>query len=204
MAQRLKHEERRAALLRAARELSVERGGAAFSLDEVIRRAGGSRRSIYTGFGGKAGLLAALVDEISSGILSSLSEIGEQRDLHATLTRFARNILAVLMSEGGIGLSRIILKDSMISPERAPNFFASGPGKGAQRLAQILEAARKRGEIEVQDSILAAHCFIGMVRANLFLSMLLQLRPPPGKAEAETHVHTVVDIFLNGVKPRPP
>ncbi|MDR1647194.1 MAG: TetR/AcrR family transcriptional regulator, partial [Zoogloeaceae bacterium] len=66
---KLKPDERRAALLQAAKELSVEEGVAAPSLDAIIKRAGGSRRSIYTEFGGKAGLLDALIEEVSAEIL---------------------------------------------------------------------------------------------------------------------------------------
>jgi AcrR family transcriptional regulator len=200
---KLKPGERRAALLHAAKELSVEQGAATPSLDAIIKRAGGSRRSIYSEFGGKEGLQNALVDEISIEILSSLDEgVGKSKDLRTALTRFARNLVSVLMSPRGIVLSRIIMQDSLCSPARAKSFFAHGPGEGAKRLAKILESARERGEIKVQDCRLAAHCFIGMVRGNLYLERVLQLRPALDEEEIETHVETVVDIFLDGLRPR--
>jgi AcrR family transcriptional regulator len=198
---RLRHDERRAALLQAAKEVTVEQGVATASLDAIIKRSGGSRRSIYTEFGGKAGLLAALIDEISTEILASLGDgVDKSQDIRTTLTHFAHNLITVLMSARGIALSRIVIQDGMTSPERASIFIAKGPGNGARRLAEILEAARARGEIEVQDGLAAAHCFIGMIRGNLFLELLLQLRPPPDKEEAEARVNTVVDIFLNGLR----
>jgi AcrR family transcriptional regulator len=200
---RLGHDERRAALLRAAKELSVEQSVTIPSLDAIIKRAGGSRRSIYTEFGGKEGLRNALVDEISAEILAALSEDFIQgKDLRATLVRFARNFVSVLMSEWGIGLSRVVMRENFASPERAQSFFAQGPGKGAKMLARVLEAARTRGEIDVRDCLLAANCFIGMVRGNLYLERVLLLRPPLGGEEIDSHVDVVVDIFLGGVRRR--
>jgi AcrR family transcriptional regulator len=201
-AKRLKPDERRAALLRAAKELSVEQGAAAPSLDAIIERAGGSRRSIYTEFGGKAGLLDALVNEIATEIQATLSDgIDQNKDLRASLARFARSLASVLTSERGVALSRVVLQDIFFSRERARIFFARGPGKGLAMLTDILEAARARGEIEVRDCRAAAACFIGMARA-FFLECMLQLRPSPGEREIEAHVDTVVDIFLDGLRPR--
>ncbi|MDR2678304.1 MAG: TetR/AcrR family transcriptional regulator [Zoogloeaceae bacterium] len=199
-ARKLKPDERRAALLQAAKEISAEAGGVAPSLDAIIQRAGGSRRSIYTEFGGKAGLMNALVDEIASEILASfVDDLGQTRNLRTILTCLARNIVTVLTSERGIRLSRIVLLDSLTSPERARTFFSRGPGEGVKRLAEILEAARLRGEIEIQNAPSAAACFVGMARGNLHLERVLQLRPPLNAEEIEAHVNSVVDIFLRGI-----
>ncbi|MDR3213167.1 MAG: TetR/AcrR family transcriptional regulator C-terminal domain-containing protein [Azoarcus sp.] len=195
---RLTADERRAALLQAAKELSMEGGGATPSLDAIIRRVGGSRRSIYTCFGGKEGLQTALIDTVASEILAALVA-REESNLRDTLTCLARNLLYTLLSPHGIGLSRIVLQNSFAAPERAKIFFERGPGKGAELLAQILERARRRGEIKVADSLAAANCFIGMARGNLYLEHVL-LREPPGEAEVEAHIRMVVDIFLEGVR----
>ena len=200
---RLSAAERHATLLQAARELSIEQGVAALSLDALIKRAGGSRRSIYTEFGGKDGLLDALMSEISGEILSALiEEVNPEGDLRAMLKRFARNLISTLTSAHGAVLGRIVLQYLFGAPERSRLFLERGPGRGAKLLANWLEAARSRGEIEAQDCLAAANLFIGMARGNLYLERLLQLRAPPGEKEIEAHVDTVVDIFLNGLRPR--
>jgi AcrR family transcriptional regulator len=196
-AKKLKSDERRAALLQAAKELSVEEGVVAPSLEAIIKRAGGSRRSIYSEFGGKAGLLDALIEEISAEIL--VDKTGQDEDLHASLLHFARHLVSVLMSARGVALARIILLDAFSSPRRAEAFFARGPGKGVVLLTKILEKARARGEIDIPDCRTAAQCFIGIARGNFFLERALQLRSPPDAEEIETHIQTAVDIFLHGV-----
>jgi AcrR family transcriptional regulator len=200
----LKSGARRAALLRAAKELSVEEGVAAPSLDAIIQRAGGSRRSIYTEFGGKAGLIDALIEEVSAEILAPFAVAGKTGDLRASLIHFARNLISVLISARGVTLARIVLMDALSSHARAAAFFARGPGKGAILLAKILEEARARGEIDIPDCERAANCLIGIVRGNLFMERVLQLSAPPDAEEIEAHIQIAVDIFLNGVIVRTP
>ena len=200
---RMNAAERHAALLRAAKELSIEQGVTAPSLDAIIKRAGGSRRSIYTEFGGKDGLRDALMAEMTTEILPAATlDARQEGDLRATLKEFARNLIATLASAHGTVLGRIILQGVFFSPERARSFLEQGPGRGAKLLAERLEAARARGEIEVRDCLAAANLFVGMVRGNLYLERVLQLRPPPGEEEIEAHADTVVDIFLDGLRPR--
>jgi AcrR family transcriptional regulator len=194
---------RHAALLRAAKELSIEQGVSALSLDAVIKRAVGSRRSIYTEFGGKEGLREALMTEISTEILSGLAaDAAQESDLRAMLKRYARNLASALTSAHNIARIRIVLQNIFHSPERARRFLEQGPGGGARLLSGWLEAARERGEIDVRDCLAAANLFIVMVRGNLYFERILQLRPPPGEEEIEAHVDSVVDIFLNGLRPR--
>ncbi|MDR2092868.1 MAG: TetR/AcrR family transcriptional regulator, partial [Azoarcus sp.] len=198
---RLSAAERHAALLRAAKELSIEQDVAVPSLDAIIKRAGGSRRSIYTEFGGKDGLRDALMAEISTEVLSALYEnLARKDDLRATLQHFARNLLSALTSAQGTAICRIILQSVFFSREQARLFLKQGPGRGAELLAECLEAARARGEIETRDCLAAANLFIGMVRGNLYLERALQLRPPPDEKEIEAHVDAAVDVFLNGLR----
>jgi hypothetical protein len=144
--------------------------------------------------------LNALIEEASAEILTSLADdIRRHGDLRVTLLHFARNLVSVLMLARGVTLARIVLQDCFASRERAADFFARGPGKGALLLAQILEEAREHGEIDVPDCQIAAGCFIGMTRGNLFMERALLLRPPLSAEEIETHIQTAVDIFLRGV-----
>ncbi|MHA6687547.1 TetR/AcrR family transcriptional regulator C-terminal domain-containing protein [Mesorhizobium sp. A556] len=42
--------------------------------------------------------------------------------------------------------------------------------------------------------------FVGMIRDNLHLQVVLGLRPPPSAEEAREAVESAVAIFLNGVR----
>ena len=63
---------RREALLQAAAEVFFEQGYVATSIDAIIERAGGSKRNIYSEFGSKEGLFAAIVTNSADMALSTL------------------------------------------------------------------------------------------------------------------------------------
>ena len=68
---------RRAAILEAAAQVFFEQGYAATSIDAIIKRLGGSKRTIYNEFGSKEGLFTALVSENAGTALSALAVDGQ-------------------------------------------------------------------------------------------------------------------------------
>ena len=191
---------RRAAILEAAAQVFFEQGYAATSIDAIIERSGGSKRTIYNEFGSKEGLFTALVSENADTALSALTvDSLEGRGLNEVLHEFGSRLLAIYMSPGLIGVYRSIMPEAVRFPELAKDFFDKGPGRASDRLAEILEESRDRGEINLEDCRSAADHFVGMFRDNLHLSVVLGLRPPPSPAEAEAAVKSAVGIFLHGI-----
>jgi len=194
---------RREALLRAAGELFFEQGYAATSIDAIIERAGGSKRNIYSEFGNKEGLFIALVTESANKAILSLEvdEI-ESHDLRATLTAFGRLLMGVYMSPAVVGIYRIAVTEANRFPDLVRSFYEQGPGRTEIRLAEVLEAAQKKGEIRTDDCLRAAGHLVGMLRDNLHLQIVLGLRPAPSEDEKREAVASAVEIFLNGVRAR--
>lgn len=192
---------RREALLQAAAEVFFEQGYAATSIDAIIERAGGSKRNIYSEFGNKEGLFSAIVKESADKVLSPLliEEI-DGLDLRATLMAFGRHSMDAYMSPTLIGIYRIAVTEANRFPDLVKSFYEQGPGRTTIRLAEVLEAARDRGEIRADDCLRLAGHFIGMTRDNLYLRVVLGLRPPPSDKEAQEAVASAVEIFLNGVR----
>ena len=63
----------RNAVLRAAERLLAEGGGDRLSLDQVAAEAGVGKGTVYRGFGSRAGLLRALLEERSRGLREAVS-----------------------------------------------------------------------------------------------------------------------------------
>ena len=200
---RLSKAQRQELLLQVATEVFLEKGYEAANLDDIIRRAGGSRRNIYTQFGGKEGLFKSLIIQIASLALAPMEQhANEEGNLKATLSSFATRLMSILFSPAALGLSRLALFDGARFPEIAEVYFTSGPANAASGLAALLEAAKIRGAIQCPDCKLAASQFIGMLRDNTYLEVLLRLRDAPDDREKEKLVKNAVHIFLEGLKPR--
>ncbi|PVE22625.1 TetR/AcrR family transcriptional regulator [Microvirga sp. KLBC 81] len=191
---------RREALLQAAAEVFFEQGYAATSIDAIIERAGGSKRNIYSEFGSKEGLFSAIVTSSADMALSSLAiEEIEGRGLRETLTAFGQHLMDIYMSPTVIGVYRIAVTEANRFPDLVKSFYEQGPGRAAAQLADVLELAKERGEIRTDDCQRAAGHFVGMIRDNLHLQVILGLRPPPSDKEVRKAVASAVEIFLNGV-----
>src|SRR3546814_4440205 len=91
------------------------------------------------------------------------------------------------------------MSEALRFPELAKAFYEKGAGRASDRLAEVLEAARDSGEIELYDCHAAADHFVGMFRDNFHLRVLLGLSSPREPAEADAAVTAIVGIFLYGV-----
>ena len=124
----------------------------------------------------------------------------EGRGLRETLTAFGRQLMGIYMSPTVIGVYRIAVTEANRFPDLVISFYEQGPGRAASQLAEVLEFARERGEIRTDDCLRAAGHFVGMIRDNLHLQVVLGLRPPPSDKEVGKAVASAVEIFLNGIR----
>ncbi|XKM14573.1 TetR/AcrR family transcriptional regulator [Orbaceae bacterium ac157xtp] len=197
---KLPAEQRKELLLKVATQVFLEKGYEATSLDDIISQAGGSKRSIYTEFGGKEELFHTIVTHLTTQVLAPMRQaISQSTDLRKGLYTFANDILSSLFTPTVLDLSRLALTDGVRFPKFAKIYFSSGPGCAADSLKELLDAAQKRGEIKCKDTLLSANQFIGMLRDNLYLQVLLKLRPSPKEQEIKILAQNAVDIFLLGV-----
>lgn len=198
---RLPASQRQALLLKVATKIFLEKGYEATSLDDIISETGGSRRSIYTEFGGKEGLFKTIVTDITTQILAPIDKaIDKHANLRDGLYLFADNILSALFTPMALDLSRLAITDGIRFPELAKIYFVSGPDQASVTLKELLDSAQHYGKIQCQNTALSASQFIGMLRDNLYLQVLLKLRNPPEEQERKMLAKNAVDIFLYGIK----
>ncbi len=199
---RSRGEIRRAAIVAAATDVFLDQGFAAATLDDVVRRAGGSRATLYQNFGSKEGLFAAIIAkqcELVVAPLKALSE-GDGRP-EDVLAELGRCFMDILMSPRGLGLYRMVSAEASRFPALGAQVFASGPKAAADQLAVYLRAQVKAGTLRLPNVDLAARHFLEMVKGDLHTRALFNVAPLPTAAEIETCVTGAVDTFLTGARP---
>ena len=192
---------RRAQILDAATKVFVENGYGAATIDLVVSRAGASKATVYSFFGGKEGLFTAIIEERAERILAALPHVDiDHVDVRTTLTEMGRRYMRVAMSPEAIGLYRLILAEGVRFPELARTFYRIGPERVSERVASLLRAWRRHRLITVDDAYLAAVQFLDAVRGELHLRAVAGV-PPDNLADAiERNVHHAVHIFWNGIR----
>jgi AcrR family transcriptional regulator len=192
---------RRAQILDAATKVFVENGYGAATIDLVVSRAGASKATVYSFFGGKEGLFTAIIEERAERILAALPHVGiDHVDVRTTLTEIGRRYMTVAMSPDAIGLYRLILAEGVRFPELARTFYRIGPERVSERVASLLRAWRRHRLIAVDDAYLAAVQFLDAVRGELHLRAVAGVPPNNLEDAIERNVHHAVHIFWNGIR----
>jgi TetR/AcrR family transcriptional regulator, mexJK operon transcriptional repressor len=196
---------RRTAVLAAAQSVFLERGFGAATLDDVIRRVGGSRATLYAQFGGKEGLFAAIIANMCAQLTTSLSEeyVELDRPPEEVLRRFGASLMALLMSPEGLALYRVVIGESSRFPDLGRQVFLAGPQTGAAQLADYLRRQTRAGRLAVRDPELSARHFLEMVKGDLHTRALFGVDTPVSKTEISRCVREAVRIFVAGVQPAP-
>ncbi|HEX5419720.1 MAG TPA: TetR/AcrR family transcriptional regulator, partial [Gammaproteobacteria bacterium] len=193
-------EANRRAMLEAAAQAFFEHGYEGTSIDAVIERVGGSKRTLYAHFGKKRELFTAIVTEHLDRMTAALVP-GEAQDgdLRSALHAYGMRLLEALSSPMTVALYATVIGESRRFPELARTFFERGPNSAVERLADLLETHRRRGGVEIDDPRRAAESLVGMLRGNLLMAMVLGVRKAPRTKETKARVAEAVETFLEGV-----
>ena len=98
-----------------------------------------------------------------------------------------------------VGVYRGIVNEALRFPHLAQAFYDKGPGRATRELKTLLDAAMTRGEIKRIDTAVAADHFVGMMRDNLHLQVVLGLREAPIEDALRRRAAGAVELFLRGI-----
>lgn len=193
---------RRAALLKAAREVFLEKGYATASVEDVVSRVGGSKATLYSYFGSKEGLFDGMICGLCDEIRSQLAIPREvEGDIELTLNRFGRRMLRQFLEPNRIAMHRAIYAEAYKFPQLAERLYESGPQRGAQEFGVFLRRQHEAGVLHCPDPETAAICFSEMIKAAPQRRAMLGLPVFKNDREMEKFVASAVRIFLRGCLP---
>lgn len=150
------------AILDAATELMAKRGVSA-SMEELARRAGVSKQTLYNRYGCKAEIVRALVERRVNLIVAPLGAPEALEHPQEALAAFARSMLQHLANPTTSAMMRAYIAGAAETPGLGRAVFEAGPETSRRRLAEFLKAESEAGRMEVADPVQAAEFFAGMV-----------------------------------------
>ena len=203
---KVRTEARRDAIVAAASGLFQELGYERASMNELAKRLGGSKATVYGYFPSKEALFVAVVRASSTSHLSEAveglrGEITNLDELEATLLRFAERMLLVLTNDkGAIAVYRMVVAESGHS-EVGELFRAAGPLEANAALAAVLASAMKRGTLRKADPELTASQFTSLVIAETSSRILERDPKPMTTAQIRRIARRATDFFFNAMRP---
>ncbi len=191
--------QRRETLLRAATDLFIENGYANTSLDDIIEHAGGSRATIYSAFGGKEGLLQAVIGRFTDEFQEHLDAVDfDHKPLEEGLQLIGREFLQMILSPIALGMFRVTVSEAPRLPEVGRAYYQSGVARVQERLCRYLVARNTAGELCLENPQLATAQFLAMLKADLQIGALMGPCCEPTDEQIEASVAMAVGIFVHG------
>jgi AcrR family transcriptional regulator len=172
------------AILDAAAEVFGE-GGLSSSMEEIARRAGVSKQTIYNHYGSKAELVQAIVDRRVEEITAPLLVARAVEHPEEALAAFGKVMMETVLKPRGTSMLRMIIESGGDQPDLARAFFEAGPMTSRRRLADFLRLETAAGRMAVDDPALAAEFFAGMVLGAHQIAGLLGLEQEIGPEEID-------------------
>ncbi|TCU68445.1 TetR family transcriptional regulator [Bradyrhizobium sp. R2.2-H] len=166
--------ERRAAIVEAAMEEFIARGFAATRLDDIARRAGVAKGTIYLHFKDKESMFEELVRIVIVPVVARLTTLpppaGSVRDL---IEAFASNFLNEVIGTRRGDLVRLIVAEGPRFPSVADFYYREVVSRGIAAMRALIELGIARGEIRQKDlarypQILVAPAMIAVIWQSLF------------------------------------
>lgn len=198
---RVKTEEKRAAIIEAAKAVFLERGYDAASMAEVSARAGGSKQTLYSYFASKAELFVAVMLEKGAAQAHGMfDKMRSNPDLRASLLTFGRDFMAFLTQDDVLAVRRMIMAEGAKS-DLGVLFFENGPKRGWTRMADDLAERMDRGELRRADPWRAAMHLQGLLEAGPYQRRLEGVLESISDDELRLTVEEAVDVFLRAYRP---
>ena len=193
---RPKSSEKHEAIIEAAGKCFLEQGLAATSMDEVARRAGVSKQTVYSHFQSKEDLFQAVIAGKCRRYTLETTEMPGDRDLESGLLDFTRRYLDLVLDPQVVAMTRQLIAQSTKHPQMVELYRRAGPIPTMDCLARLLTEARDRGRLNLEDADTAAADYIHETGARFKNELLMNLRDGVSVAEREAHARRRVTEFL--------
>lgn len=175
----------------------MEFGFEAASVEEIARRAGASKQTLYARYPSKARLFAAVMAQRSDQVLASFSSFLMKGDNPAAaLTGFGNTLLNLVLDKETLALQHVVFSAARKFPELAKTFYDLGPGRAMKLLAGYLQQQSAMGNLKVDDPEIAAEQFANLVVGELLRRAALGLGRRTTPAGRRARLKAAVRTFM--------
>ncbi len=187
-------------ILTAALEVFADRGFAATKLEDVARRAGVTKGTIYLYFENKEALFKALIRQtivpvIAKGEALAKSFTGSARDL---FERLVREYWRLVGETSLVGIPKLMMAEANNFPELARFYYEEVVTRGHRLMAGVLERGIKAGEFRRVNVAVATKLAMAPVMHAVIARKAFSACMPEG-FDVASYLDTHIDLYLHGI-----
>lgn len=187
-------------ILSAALDVFVERGFARARLEEVARRAGVTKGTIYLYFKSKDALFKAVVREtivpvIAQGEEMARSFTGSARDL---VERLVREYWRLVGETRLAGIPKLMMAEAATFPALTKFYYDEVVTRGHRLMAGVIERGIKSGEFRPVNVAVAAKLAMSPLMHATVVRLAFASCMPEG-FNVRHYLDTHIDLYLHGI-----
>jgi len=184
-------EQKQHAIVSAAEALFLQQGYGVTSMDQIAKKAGVTKQTVYRYFASKNELFAAVMQRVQTA--KSEAYCFGSRSVAEELAGFAGYLLSFHLQEQALGLYRIMLTEAA-----QENLLTTFKNQGPQHvLKPLMEYINQQTQVE--DPNFSAQMFATMILAPRN-QMLMSKTNKMKKSAQKEHVLKVTTLFMNMIE----
>ena len=187
-------------IISAALEVFTDRGFAATKLEEVARRAGVTKGTIYLYFEDKEALFKALIRQTIVPVIAQGEELarsftGSARDL---FERLVREYWRLVGETSLVGIPKLMMAEANNFPELARFYYEEVVTRGHRLMAGVIERGIKAGEFRPVNVMIAAKLAMSPLMHAVIARKAFSACMPEG-FDVGKYLDTHIDLYLHGI-----
>ena len=184
-------------VLEGARRVFMADGFEGASVDEIARVANVSKATLYSYFPDKRHLfMEVATTECQRQASDALNRIDMEAEPADVLLQTGRHFLGFITPKFGLQIFRICVAEADRFPELGQKFYASGPAVMRAKMAAYFEKAEARGQLLIEDRILAVDQFGELCKADIWPRLIFGVTKSVSAEEIDRVVKGAVRTFL--------
>ena len=187
-------------ILNAAAAAFMEHGFGPASVDLIAKIAGVSKATVYTRFSSKEAMFEAVVERERKRRHLDDVLTDSHPNFETRLRAWAAGMVQVFTDPITAKVYRMVVAESPRFPELGRAFYRSAPMATRERLARQLEDHGAEAGLAIEDPMQAAADFIGLLRGDLQLRVLLDVEHQPEANRIDAIVDHAVTTFLKAYR----
>ena len=184
-------------VLDGARKVFMADGFEGASVDDIARAAEVSKATLYSYFPDKRLLFVEVATSECARLADdAVHNIDRAAPPREVLGQTGRHFLRFITSTLGQQIFRMCVAESDRFPDIGPAFYASGPEVLRREMALYFQEAIERGELQIDDLVLAADQFGELCKADVWPRLMFGMAKTVSDAEIDRVVDGAVETFL--------
>jgi TetR/AcrR family transcriptional repressor of mexJK operon len=186
-------------LIHTAGQLFLKHGYRNVSLEMLARECHVAVRTIYVKFGGKAGLLNAVLVANRERFFNTHEMEKDQRPLKEIVSDFALHFLDLVTMPEALSMARMVIADAPGNVDLAQTFFEAGPKQTREMLARFFARPDIRAQLrdDVELDLLPVH-LLNCVGGDQYSRLLFE-QAPVSRAQVLRELEQRLDLFYRSV-----